>query len=228
MYSEKTPLLTPPSFYTRRDARVDLPGMRAFDGYQIRHSLLWSLETVPCRDPTIATSPGVGDDVALDVLVVSPDDALAKKQAVDNSPTAPATAHIFDGIDRSKTVSAARQFGGILGHGSIFPYRSPLEQRSAFDRTALICTFSLDQDLLGLKLWKAVTATLIDETLAQCRAKLKYKVVVADMSFREDQPSLVALRDMYLERGFEQVGHLKALSEKNGLLLDRAILQIML
>jgi len=69
---------------------------------------------------------------------------------------------------------------------------------------------------------------LIDEAVARSRATLDYKILVTIMPFRADQPQMVALRDLFLERGFKQVGMMEGPSEKNSLLLDRAILQIKL
>lgn len=48
------------------------------------------------------------------------------------------------------------------------------------------------------------------------------------MTFREDQAELVALRDVLLECGFVEAGHLKEVIEKNGILLGRLTLQKML
>ena len=69
---------------------------------------------------------------------------------------------------------------------------------------------------------------LLDETVAECRAKTEYRIVVLNVAIRDDQPQLVALRDLVLGRGFEEVGRIREISEKEGVVLDRAILQIRL
>jgi len=227
MYSEKTPLITPPSFYTRPGGESDITGMMAFDQHLIRHSLLSSLEVAPTREATATRFPGADDTRSLALLAVSPDDSLAKSRT--ETATATTTAHTAPGVDRAKTVATAHPFGGILAHGAIFPYRRAEEQRRSFDRTAYISILSLERDLLGPELWSAVNGALLDETLALCRKRLGgYRVLVCDVAFREDEEALVALRDLFLERGFELVGVLREVSEKNGVLLGRAVLQIML
>jgi hypothetical protein len=66
---------------------------------------------------------------------------------------------------------------------------------------------------------------LVEEVLSMSKARAdKYKTVWNTTQFREDQPTLVAYREMFLECGFEEVGLLKEIGEK-GVLMDRAIFQ---
>ena len=53
----------------------------------------------------------------------------------------------------------------------------------------------------------------------------RYKTVIMTMTFHEDQPSLLAYRDVYLEAGFVQKGRLSEVVQKGFLLLDRLYLQ---
>jgi L-amino acid N-acyltransferase YncA len=79
--------------------------------------------------------------------------------------------------------------------------------------------------VLGVEFWHAINAALI-EVLSRSKARAdKYKTVLNTTQFREDKPTLVVHRDVFLECGFKQVGLLKEIGEKNGVLMDRAILQ---
>lgn len=53
----------------------------------------------------------------------------------------------------------------------------------------------------------------------------RYKTVVMTISFNENQPSLVAYRDILLEAGFVEKGCLNEVVQKGELLLDRLYLQ---
>jgi len=222
MYSEKTSLITPPSFYVRRGDKTDVPGVMAIDQHLMMHSLRSSLEIPPSAENTAFRFPDPGHKMRLGMVATSPEDELVK-----GDPSTAST-HFVDGVSRHQTIATTKPFKGLLGSGQIHSFRELSEQRRTFDRSAYILIDTLEPDMLGFQLWKAVNAALIDEAVARCRATLRYKVLVSIMMFRKDQPHLVAFRDVFLEAGFKQVGMIEELSEKDGVLLDRAILQLKL
>jgi len=220
MSSEKTSLITPPSFYVRPGEKSDIPGVMAFDQHLMKHSLRSTLEIASDAELTGSMFPGPDHKRKLGLVATSPDDALVGKGSVK------ASTYIVDGLDPAKAVAPARAYKGLLGYSTVSPYRRPSDQRKAYDRSAKLFVYTVEPDVLGPRLWKAVNTALIEAALARCRATLSYKNIVTLFGFRDDQPEMVALRDLFVELGFEQVGLIKEIYEKDGVLLDLVTLQI--
>ena len=111
---------------------------------------------------------------------------------------------------------------GILAYLVLYHY----EKRECCRRTAIMRTSIVEESVLGVELYHAVLSALIDATLSASHEKEEgYKTVVVNVPFRDDQPALIAYRDVLLDNGFEQVGRLKVVLETKGVLLDQLLLE---
>lgn len=112
----------------------------------------------------------------------------------------------------------------LLGWVALTPYEK--SARSCFDRTATMSLTSLEGSPLSLEHRRAVVTALIRAIFAACQERgARYKTVVITTAFREDQPQLQEHVYVLQEEGFRVVGMLENVIEKDGLLLNRMILQ---
>ncbi|KAH9901788.1 hypothetical protein F4778DRAFT_737676 [Xylariomycetidae sp. FL2044] len=142
------------------------------------------------------------------------------------------------GSVRAKVLRAAAHFleasgggvfvRGILGYVLLCPFRSDLTAgRSCYKRTASIGFATLGESLLTAEFAHTLRAALLRDALAEGR-KAGYTTVVAEFPYRDDQPGLKSILDVYVEQGFQRVGTLQGVIEKGELALDLVQLQLKL
>jgi len=99
-------------------------------------------------------------------------------------------------------------------------------KRLAGIRSGRMHYVALGDDVLGTEMYHDMTATLLEKTLEVCREREKsWKSLVTTSRFREDRPGLVAHRDLMAKNGFEQMGMLKDIYEKDGVLFNQLFMQ---
>ena len=115
----------------------------------------------------------------------------------------------------------------LLGYVAVQPYTGLVAgPRSCYGRTALLALVIAERAMANDDQSRAVISALVEQVFSRLRKEgSPYATVVASVPYLSDNHELCSLVDGLKTAGFRQVGLMKGVIEKKGLLLDQVFLQ---
>ena len=117
----------------------------------------------------------------------------------------------------------------LLGICTLTPFRASLNRgpRSCYNRAATFYLSVYESESMTQELRRAIQSELIKGTLAVCRERgFRYKTIVTELAFREDEPLIQDYVYLLQEHGFRIVGRLEGVIAKDVELMDVIALQL--
>ncbi|KAH9892270.1 hypothetical protein F4778DRAFT_795193 [Xylariomycetidae sp. FL2044] len=232
---EKRALLEKPAIVRVRPVTVDdAPAIHAILKHNLEHSPDVTLDVAPSESSMRATIRST---------------TTAEAPAAERRKIVYSVAHSSSSSSTNVAPAKKNDAGTILGYVLVTPYAQS-KNRSPYDRTASVALVTPGGDALGAELDAEVRAALLGHALDVLRARGgdPYATVVAEVLLtttttttttttattdKGEQRSPAALEsssssrgvDVFVRAGFRRVGTLERVADRDGVLLDKVVLQ---